>query len=57
MRKRFGRNDFGAFLEAAIKESKCDRFAKKHFKYAGGGLYIEQDILEQVCRELRGIRV
>ena len=53
MRKRFGRNGFGAFLGAAIKESKCDQFAKKHFKYAGGGLYIEQDVLERVRRELR----
>ena len=53
MRKWFGRNGFGAFLGAAIKESKCDQFAKKHFKYAGGGLYIEQDVLERVRRELR----
>ncbi|KAF2462532.1 uncharacterized protein BDR25DRAFT_338227 [Lindgomyces ingoldianus] len=33
--------DFGGFLRAAIQESKCDRFARRHFKYAAGGLYIE----------------
>jgi transposase len=43
-RKQF--NNFGAFLAAAVGESRCDRFARKHFKYAAGGLYYEQEVLE-----------
>ena len=52
MRHRFG-GDFGAFLAAAVRESECDKFARKHFKYAAGGLYIEQEELDRVQQELR----
>lgn len=33
--------DFEAFLAAAVKESNCDGFVRKHFKYAASELYIE----------------
>lgn len=39
-RSRFpGEGGFGRFLRAAIIESRCDRFARKRFEYAAGGLY------------------
>ena len=51
-RKQF--SSFSAFLAAAVRESKCDRFARKHFKYSGGGgLYCEQEVLEQARQEAR----
>lgn len=53
MRRRFRPSEFGEFLKAAVQESRCDRFAKKHFKYAAGGLYIEQETLDRVREELR----
>jgi len=53
MRSRFSRGRFSNFLRAAVAESKCDRFAKKHFKHAAGGLYIEQEVLDWVRRKLR----
>jgi transposase len=53
MRHRFGRNCFGDFLRAAIRESRCDRFARKHFKYAAGGLYLDNETLIRARRELR----
>ncbi|KAK7177785.1 hypothetical protein PSPO01_16169 [Paraphaeosphaeria sporulosa] len=53
MRSRFGRNQFGDFLRAAIRESRCDRFARKHFRYAAGGLYIDNETLLRARRELR----
>jgi transposase len=52
-RAQFG-GDFGGFLETAIRESNCDGVARKHFKYAAGGLYIEQAELDRVWNELRG---
>jgi len=53
MRQRFSRGRFSDFLRAAVAESKCNRFARKHFKHAAGGLYIEQEVLDQVRLELR----
>jgi transposase len=53
LRQRFGRSDFGGFLKAAIRESNCDGWARKHFKHAAGGLYIEQEQLDRVRDELR----
>jgi transposase len=54
MRSRFpGEGGFGRFLKAAITESRCDRFAQKHFKYAAGGLYIERTELERAREQLR----
>jgi transposase len=43
---------FGGFLEYAIRESRCDRFAKKHFKHSAGGLYIEEQELINLRRQL-----
>lgn len=33
---------YGEFLELAIQESRCDRFARRQFKHAANGVYIEQ---------------
>jgi hypothetical protein len=38
--------NFEVFLAAAVQESNCNRFARKHFKYAAGRLYIEQEELD-----------
>jgi transposase len=54
VRARFPVGGFGEFLRAAISESGCDRFARKHFKYAAGGLYIEQEELDRAREELVG---
>ena len=54
VRSRFpGEGGFGGFLKAAIVESRCDRFARKHFKYAAGGLYIEMAELLDLRDQLR----
>ena len=47
---------FGSFLREAVRRSRCDRFARKHFTHAAGGLYIEQDTLYRVRAELRAQR-
>jgi transposase len=52
-RKDFAKNDFGGFLEAAIRESGCDSFARKHFTHAAGGLYLPQEVLDQAREEIR----
>jgi transposase len=54
MRSRFPPGGFGEFLAAAIHESGCDRFAKKHFQYAAGGLYIDQEELDRARELLEG---
>src|SRR5712664_698471 len=36
---------YGDFLELAIRESHCDRFARKQFQHAVGGVYIEEEQL------------
>lgn len=41
---------YGEFLELAIRESRCDRFAKKQFKHAADGVYIEEEELIQFRR-------
>jgi transposase len=56
MRGRFEPDDFEGFLRAAVTESRCDSWAKKHFKHAAGGLYCEQEVLDRVRRELRAER-
>ena len=38
------------FLELAIRESHCDRFARKQFQHAAGGVYIEEEQLIQFRR-------
>ena len=53
--------DYGEFLERAIRESRCDFFARKQFQHAAGGIHIEQAELERLRRELerfeRGVEV
>ena len=34
---------FGNFLELALRESRCDRFARQQFRHAGNGVYIEEE--------------
>ncbi|KAF9730160.1 hypothetical protein PMIN01_12093 [Paraphaeosphaeria minitans] len=54
IRTRFpGDSGFGDFLRAAIAESGCDRFARKHFQHAAGGLYMEQTVLDGLHDQLR----
>ena len=36
--------DFGSFLRFAIEESRCDRFARKHFQFSGDGYLFQGDI-------------
>lgn len=45
--------DFGSFLIAATEQSRCDRFAKKHFKYAAGGRYMSDEDLGRARAEIR----
>ena len=56
MRHHYRKGDFAGFLRDAITQSKCDRFARKHFKYAAGGLYIEQEVLERAKAEIRELK-
>jgi len=46
-------DSFGDYLRMAIRESKCDRFARQQFRHAAGGVYIEQDKLERLHEQLR----
>lgn len=34
--------NFGDYLQYAITRSRCDRFARQHFRHAANGLYLEQ---------------
>lgn len=36
--------DFDDFLRYAVRRSRCDRFAKKHFRHSVGGYIFEADI-------------
>ncbi|KAF2714209.1 hypothetical protein K504DRAFT_371243, partial [Pleomassaria siparia CBS 279.74] len=45
---------FSNFLKDLVRESRCNRFIRKHFKHAARGLYIEQEELNAACKELRG---
>ncbi|KKA22574.1 hypothetical protein T310_3365 [Rasamsonia emersonii CBS 393.64] len=38
-------DSYGDFLELAIRESRCDRFAREQFHHAAGGVYIEEEEL------------
>lgn len=53
LRSMFNSTNFGGFLEMAIQESRCDRFARKHFRYAAGSLYLEQGELDRIHEGLR----
>lgn len=35
-------SNYGEFIHLLIQQSRCDRFARKHFKHAGNGVYIEE---------------
>ena len=35
---------FGDFLRYAVARSRCDRFAREHFKHSAGGYIFEADI-------------
>ena len=52
-RRRYEGN-FGAFLAFAIHESRCDRFAHKHFQHAAGGYQFRGGYEEclELCRRL-----
>lgn len=41
---RPGFDNFGEYLWFAIRRSRCDRFAKEHFKHSAGGYIFEADI-------------
>ena len=41
-------SSFGQFLEMAVEYSHCGRFAQQHFRHSAGGIYIEQEELEQL---------
>jgi transposase len=47
--------NFRDFLVAAIEQSCYNRFAKKHFKHAAGGLYISNKDLERARAEIRDL--
>ena len=38
--------DFGNFLRNAVRRSRCDRFAKEHFRHSAGGYIFEANIQE-----------
>ena len=47
---------FGEFLELAIRESRCDRFARQQFKHSGGaGVYIEEEELIRFKRYMETV--
>jgi len=45
--------NFGRFLKMTIEYSRCDHFARQHFRHSAGGIYIEQEELEQLREQLR----
>ena len=36
--------NFGEFLRYAVARSRCDRFAREHFRHSAGGYIFEADI-------------
>ena len=38
---------FGDYLVWAIGHSRCDRFAREQFRYAAGGIYLEEGEIER----------
>jgi transposase len=48
---------FGEFLIDAIRTSRCDKFAMKHFKYAAGGLYASQEELDEARLQIRNMYI
>lgn len=48
---------FGDFLELALRESRCDRFARQQFCHAANGVYIEEEELIRFRRHLERYEV
>jgi transposase len=48
---------FGNFLELALRESRCDRFARQQFRHAENGVYIEEEELIKFQRHLEQYEV
>ena len=38
----YEKENFGQYLTRAIRLSRCDRFAREHFRHAANGLYLEE---------------
>ena len=49
-------SNFGEFLQAAIKHSNCDQFARAQFHYSVHGCYIEQAELDRVREQLAAFK-
>lgn len=47
---------FGDFLSYAVERSRCDRFAKEHFKHSAGGYLFEADI-RQIEEDIENDRI
>ena len=45
-------DSFGAFLRMAISEGRPGRFARKQFRHATGGLYLERAQLQAVMQNI-----
>ena len=46
-------SNFGDLLQIAIEHSHCNCFAQRHFQHSAGGVYIEQEELDQLREQLR----
>ena len=44
--RRHFEGTFGDFLRYVVARSRCDRFAKEHFRHSAGGYIFEADIRE-----------
>jgi transposase len=44
---------FGRFVEEAVKNSQCDRFAAAHFRHAGNGGYVFEGHIEALDNKLQ----
>lgn len=44
---------FEGFFRAAIRRSRCDRFARKHYRHSACGRYLERDRWEQLREVIR----
>jgi transposase len=55
--KRRGCRNFRDFLEVALTQSECDRFARKQYRHTAGGIYLEREEYEAMFRGLREYEV
>jgi len=44
--------NFGAYLRYAVRKSRCDRFAHKHFRHSANGRYIFEADIRELNRRL-----